>query len=131
MKNSNKLLVAVALLALLPTALTLLLTIKRTNRTIELINSIETCNINVVDARNANITIAPNEDAFSKMDVIWLENGSDEDNIVQLKGDTLVVGRQVTRLCIPNAKRLILPDTVVENPFYYKGDGKYAIYVAK
>ena len=37
MKNSNKLLVAVALLALLPTALTLLLTIKRTNRTIELI----------------------------------------------------------------------------------------------
>ena len=70
MKNSTKLLIAAALLALLPTALTLLMTFKSTNRTLELINSIETCNINVVDARNANITLAPNEDAFSRVSVI-------------------------------------------------------------
>ena len=131
MKNSTKLLIAASLLALLPTVFTLLMTIKSTNRTIELINSIETCNINVVDARNANITLAPNEEAFSRVSVIWIENGSDKENIVQIKGDTLVIGKQVTRLCIPNAKRLILPDTVVENPFFDKGDDKRAVYVAK
>ena len=130
MKNSTKLLIAAALLALLPTALTLLMTFKSTNRTLELINSIETCNINVVDARNANITLAPNEDAFSRVSVIWIENGSDKENIVQMKGDTLVIGKQVTRLCIPNAKTLILPDTTVENPFFRKGDDKFAVYVA-
>lgn len=37
MKNSTKLLIAAALLALLPTALTLLMTFKSTNRTLELI----------------------------------------------------------------------------------------------
>lgn len=130
MKNSTKLLIAAALLALLPTALTLLMTFKSTNRTLELINSIETCNINVVDARNANITLAPNEDAFSRVSVIWIENGSDKENIVQMKGDTLVIGKQVTRLCIPNAKTLILPDTTVENPFFDKSDDKFAVYVA-
>ena len=130
MKNSTKLLIAAALLALLPTALTLLMTFKSTNRTLELINSIETCNINVVDARNANITLAPNEDAFSRVSVIWIENGSDKENIVQMKGDPLVIGKQVTRLCIPNAKTLILPDTTVENPFFDKGDDKFAVYVA-
>lgn len=123
--------IAAALLALLPTVVTLLITFKRTNRTIELINSIETCNINVVDARNANITLAPNDEAFSRMGVIWLQDGSNADNIVQVKGDTLIIGKHVTRLCLPNAKQLILPDTTIENPFFDKDDGKYAVYTSK
>ena len=128
MKTSNKILIAAILLVVIPAITTLLSVISRTNQTIEMINSINIDSISVVDARNTNLALAPNEDAFSRMGVIWIENGSDEDNIVQIKGDTLVVGKQVTRLCVPNAKQLLLPDGVIDNPFYDKGKGKFTLY---
>lgn len=129
MKTSNKILIAVILLALIPSVSLLLSTLNRTHNTLNLINTVKTCNINVIDARNANIALAPHEHAYSKMGVIWIENGADEDNILQMKGDTLVISKHVTRLCVPNAKQILLPDgVVVDSPFYDKGKDKYAVY---
>ena len=129
MKTSNKILLAVALIIFIPSSVMLLSVLKRTNDTISLINTVKTCNINVIDARNANIALAPHEHAYSKMGVIWIENGADEDNILQMKGDTLVISKHVTRLCVPNAKQILLPDgVVVDSPFYDKGKDKYAVY---
>lgn len=131
MKTSNKILLAVALIIFIPSSVMLLSVLKRTNDTISLINTVQTCNINVIDARNANIALAPNDSAYAKMGVIWIENGSDEDNIVQMKGDTLVISKHVTRLCVPNAKQILLPDgVVVDSPFYDKGKGNYAVYTS-
>ena len=115
----------------IPTVVVLLSVLRRTNKTIEIINSITIENVKIIDARNSNLALAPNEDSFAVMGLIWIENGTDEDNIVQLKGDTLVVGKQVTRLCVPNAKQILLPDgELVDNPFYDKGKGRYAVYTS-
>ena len=129
MKTSNKILLGAILIALIPSVVVLTSVLKRTNDTVNLIKNLQVCNINVIDARNANIALAPNDSAYAKMGVIWIENGSDEDNIVEVKGDTLVIGKHVTRLCVPSAKQLLLPDgVVVDSPFYDKGKDKYAVY---
>jgi hypothetical protein len=131
MKTSNKILLGVILLALIPSVLVLTAALKRTNDTVNLIKNLQVCNINVIDARNANIALAPNDRAFAQAGVIWIDNGADEDNIVEVKGDTLVISKFVTRICVPNAKQLLLPDgVVVENPFYNKGKDKYAVYTS-
>ena len=131
MKTSNKILLGVILLVVIPTVVVLLSVLRRTNKTIEIINSITIENVKIIDARNSNLALTPNEDSFAVMGLIWIENGTDEDNIVQLKGDTLVVGKQVTRLCVPNAKQILLPDgELVDNPFYDKGKGRYAVYTS-
>lgn len=131
MKTSNRILLGVILLALIPSVLVLTAALKRTNDTVNLIKNLQVCNINVIDARNANIALAPNDRAFAQAGVIWIDNGADEDNIVEVKGDTLVISKFVTRICVPNAKQLLLPDgVVVENPFYNKGKDKYAVYTS-
>lgn len=131
MKTSNKILLGVILLALIPSVAVLTSALRRTNDTVNLIKNLQVCNINVVDARNANITLDENASAYAKMGVIWIDNGADEDNIVEVKGDTLIISKHVTRLCIPSVKQLLLPDgVVVENPFYDKGKDKYAVYTS-
>ena len=45
-------------------------------------------------------------------------------------GDTLIISDNVTRICIPSAELLLLPDSVVEDPFGRKGNG-YTVYVTK
>ena len=131
MKTSNKILLGAILLALIPSVVVLTSVLKRTNDTLNIIKNLQVCNINVVDARNANIALAPNDRAFAQAGVIWIDNGADEDNIVELKGDTLIISKHVTRLCIPSVKQLLLPDgVVIENPFYNKGKDKYAVYTS-
>ena len=131
MKTSNKILLGAILLALTPSVVVLTSVLKRTNDTLNIIKNLQVCNINVIDARNANIALAPNDRAFAQAGVIWIDNGADEDNIVEVKGDTLVISKFVTRICVPNAKQLLLPDgVVVENPFYNKGKDKYAVYTS-
>ena len=131
MKTSNKILLGAILLALIPSVLVLTAALKRTNDTVNLIKNLQICNINVIDARNANIALAPNDSAFAQAGVIWIDNGADEDNIVEVKGDTLVISKHVTRICVPTAKQLLLPDgVVVEDPFYNKGKDKYAVYTS-
>ncbi|MBR5886387.1 MAG: hypothetical protein IKY93_07025, partial [Alistipes sp.] len=122
MKTSNKILLGAILLALIPSVVVLTSVLKRTNDTLNIIKNLQVCNINVVDARNANIALAPNDRAFAQAGVIWIDNGADEDNIVEVKGDTLIISKHVTRLCIPSVKQLLLPDgVVIEDPFYNKG----------
>ena len=131
MKTSNKILLGAILLALIPSVVVLTSVLKRTNDTLNIIKNLQVCNINVIDARNANISLAANERAFAQAGVIWIDNGADEDNIVEVKGDTLVISKFVTRICVPNAKQLLLPDgVVVENPFYNKDKDKYAVYTS-
>ena len=129
MKTSNKILLGAILFALIPSVVVLTSVLKRTNDTLNIIKNLQVCNINVIDARNANISLAANDSAYAKMGVIWIQDGCDEDNIVEIKGDTLVIGKEVTRICIPTVKQILLPDgIVVENPFFEKGKGKYAVY---
>lgn len=131
MKTSNKILLGAILLALIPSVVVLTSVLKRTNDTLNIIKNLQVCNINVVDARNANIALAPNDRAFAQAGVIWIDNGADEDNIVEVKGDTLIISKHVTRLCIPSVKQLLLPDgVVIEDPFYNKGKDKYAVYTS-
>ena len=131
MKTSNKILLGAILLALIPSVVVLTSVLKRTNDTLNIIKNLQVCNINVVDARNANIALAPNDRAFAQAGVIWIDNGADEDNIVEVKGDTLIISKHVTRLCIPSVKQLLLPDgVVIKDPFYNKGKDKYAVYTS-
>ena len=131
MKTSNKILLGAILFALIPSVVVLTSVLKRTNDTLNIIKNLQVCNINVVDARNANIALAPNDRAFAQAGVIWIDNGADEDNIVEVKGDTLIISKHVTRLCIPSVKQLLLPDgVVIEDPFYNKGKDKYAVYTS-
>ena len=131
MKTSNKILLGAILIALIPSVFVLLSTLRRTNDTVNLIKNLQVCNINVVDARNANIALAPNDSAYAKMGIIWIDNGADEDNIVEVKGDTLIISKHVTRLCIPTVKQLLLPDgVVVDSPIYNTGKDKYAVYTS-
>lgn len=131
MKTSNKILLGAILLALIPSVVVLTSVLKRTNDTLNIIKNLQVCNINVVDARNANIALAPNDRAFAQAGVIWIDNGADEDNIVEVKGDTLIISKHVTRLCIPSVKQLLLPDgVVIEDPFYNKGKDKYTVYTS-
>ena len=48
--------------------------------------------------------------------------------MVKIVDDTLIVSSKVTRLCIPSAELLLLPDTTIEKPFFRKDNG-YAVYV--
>ena len=131
MKTSNKILLGAILLALIPSVVVLTSVLKRTNDTLNIIKNLQVCNINVIDARNANISLAANDRAFAQAGVIWIDNGADEDNIVEVKGDTLIISKHVTRLCIPSVKQLLLPDgVVIEDPFYNKGKDKYAVYTS-
>ena len=131
MKTSHTILLGAILLALIPSVVVLTSVLKRTNDTLNIIKNLQVCNINVVDARNANIALAPNDRAFAQAGVIWIDNGADEDNIVEVKGDTLIISKHVTRLCIPSVKQLLLPDgVVIEDPFYNKGKDKYAVYTS-
>ena len=130
MKTSNKVLIAIIFLAILPSIVILALAIANTRQTIKQITNINTYNINVVDARGANITLARDDSAHAEMGVVWIRSKlSDKEPVVKIVGDTLVIGKEVDRICIPNAKTLILPDSVVENPFFSKGKDQYAVYV--
>ena len=131
MKTSNKVLIAIIFLAILPSIVILALAIANTRQTIKQITDINTLNINVVDARGANLTLARDDQAHTDKGLIWIDsNIKDKEQLIKVVGDTLIIGKEVTRICIPNAKTLILPDTVVENPFFRNGNG-YAVYVAK
>ena len=129
MKTSNKVLIAIIFLAILPSIVILALAIANTRQTIKQITDINTYNINVVDARGANISLARDDSAHAKMGVVWIRSKiSDKEQVVKIVGDTLIVSSKVTRLCIPSAELLLLPDTTIEKPFFRKDNG-YAVYV--
>ena len=93
------------------------------------INNINIENIRIVDARGANLTLARDDKAHTDKGLIWIEsNIKDKEQMIKVVGDTLIVSSKVTRLCIPSAELLLLPDSVVENPFG-KRDNGYAVYV--
>lgn len=129
MKTSNKVLIAVILLAILPSIIILALAICNTRRSVQTINNINISNIRVVDARGANLSLARDARAHTDKGVIWIQsNIKDNEEVVKVIGDTLIVGSKVVRLCIPNAELLLLPDSTVENPFHRKDNG-YAVYI--
>ena len=127
MKTSNKVLIAIIFLAILPSIVILALAISNTQQTVQTINNIS--NIRIVDARGANLTLSRDDIAHTDKGLIWIESYiKDKEDIVKVVGDTLIVGSKVIRLCVPNAKLLLLPDSTVENPFFRKDNG-YAVYV--
>lgn len=129
MKTSNKVLIAVILLAILPSIIILALAICNTRRSVQTINNVNISNIRVVDARGANLSLARDDRAHTDKGVIWIQsNIKDNEEVVKVVGDTLVVGDKVVRLCIPNAELLLLPDSAVETPFHRKDNG-YAVYI--
>ncbi|MBQ9137545.1 MAG: hypothetical protein IJX65_02790 [Alistipes sp.] len=129
MKTSNKVLIAIIFLAIIPSIVILALAVSNTRQTVQTINNINISNIRVVDARGANLSLADNDKAHVGTGLIWIEsNIKDKEEVIKVVGDTLIVGSNITRLCIPNAEVLLLPDSVVENPFHSKDNG-YAVYV--
>ena len=129
MKTSNKVLIAIIFLAILPSIVILALAIADTRQTIKQITDINTYNINVVDARGANLTLARDDKAHTDKGLIWIESKiKDKEEMVKVVGDTLIISDNVTRISIPSAELLLLPDSVVENPFGRKDNG-YAVYV--
>lgn len=129
MKKSNKVLIAVILLAILPSIIILALAVSNTRQTVQTINNINISNIRDVDARGANLTLARDDSAHTDKGLIWIEsNIEDKDDVVKVVGDTLIVGSKVVRLCVPNAELLLLPDSAVETPFGRKNNG-YAVYI--
>jgi hypothetical protein len=129
MKTSNKILVAVILLAILPSIVILAIVVANTRKTVQTINNINIGNIRIVDARGANLTLARDDKAHTDKGLIWIESYiKDNEQTVKVVGDTLIVSSKVTRLCIPSAELLLLPDTTIEKPFFRKDNG-YAVYV--
>lgn len=129
MKSSNKVLIAVILLAILPSIVILALAICNSRQTLQTINNINISNIRVVDARNANLILARDDKAHTDKGLIRIEsNLCDKAEMVKVVGDTLIVSQEVIRICIPNAKLLLLPDSTVENPFSRKDNG-FATYI--
>lgn len=129
MKTSNKVLIAIIFLAILPSIVILALAIANTRKTVQTINNINIENIRIVDARGANLTLSRDDIAHTDKGLIWIESYiKDKEDIVKVVGDTLIVGSKVIRLCVPNAELLLLPDSTVENPFFRKDNG-YAVYV--
>ena len=130
MKTSNKALIAVILLAVLPSIVILALVVANTRKTVQTINNINIGSIRVVDARGANLTLARDDKAHTDKGLIWIESKiKDKEEMVKVVGDTLIISSNVTRISIPSAELLLLPDSVVENPFGRKGNG-YAVYVS-
>ena len=120
--------IAVALLAALPSIVVMWSVLDKSAPTKQIANNFSSYNIKVVDARNCNLTLAQNEDAFAKMAVAWIEDGIDCDAIFEIKSDTLVLSKHITRLCLPEVEQIILPDTTITNPFFAKEKG-FAVYV--
>ena len=129
MKTSNKALIAVIFLAILPSIVILALVVANTRKTVQTINNINIGSIRVVDARGANLTLARDDKAHTDKGLIWIDsNINDKEEMVKVVGDTLIISDNVTRICIPSAELLLLPDSTVENPFYRRDNG-YAVYV--
>lgn len=129
MKTSNKVLIAIIFLAILPSIVILALAIANTRQTIKQITNINIGNIRIVDARGANLTLARDDKAHTDKGLIWIESYiKDNKQTVKVVGDTLIVSSKVTRLCIPSAELLLLPDTTIEKPFFRKDNG-YAVYI--
>lgn len=129
MKTSNKALIAVILLAVLPSIVILALVVANTRKTVQTINNINIGSIRVVDARGANLTLARDDKAHTDKGLIWIESKiKNNKEMVKVVGDTLIISNNVSRISIPSAELLLLPDSVVENPFGKKGNG-YAVYV--
>lgn len=130
MKTSNKVLIAIIFLAILPSIVILALAIANTRQTIKQITNINIGNIRIVDARGANLTLARDDKAHTDKGLIWIESYiKDKEQIIKVVGDTLIISDNVTRISIPSAELLLLPDSVVENPFGRKDNG-YAVYVS-
>lgn len=129
MKTSNKVLIAIILLAILPSIVILAIVVANTRKTVQTINNINIENIRIVDARGANLTLARDDKAHTDQGLIWIDsNIKDKEEMVKVVGDTLIVSDNVTRICIPSAELLLLPDTTIEKPFFRKDNG-YAVYV--
>ena len=129
MKTSNKVLIAVIFLAILPSIVILALVVANTRKTVQTINNINIGSIRIVDARGANLTLARDDKAHTDKGLIWIDsNINDKEEMVKVVGDTLIISDNVTRICIPSAELLLLPDSTVENPFYRRDNG-YAVYV--
>jgi hypothetical protein len=129
MKTSNKVLIAIIFLAILPSIVILALVVANTRKTVQTINNINIGSIRVVDARGANLTLARDDKAHTDKGLIWIDSKiEDKEEMVKVVGDTLIVSSKVTRLCIPSAELLLLPDTTIEKPFFRKDNG-YAVYV--
>ena len=129
MKTSNKALIEVIFLAIMPSIVILALAVANTRNTVQTINNINIGSIRVVDARGANLTLARDDKAHTDKGLILIEsNINDKEEMVKGVGDTLIISSNVTRISIPSAELLLLPDSVVENPFGRKGNG-YAVYV--
>lgn len=129
MKTSNKVLIAIIFLAILPSIVILAIVVANTRKTVQTINNINIGNIRIVDARGANLTLARDDKAHTNKGLIWIESYiKDNEQTVKVVGDTLIVSSKVTRLCIPSAELLLLPDTTIEKPFFRKDNG-YAVYV--
>lgn len=129
MKTSNKALIAVIFLAILPSIVILALVVANTRKTVQTINNINISSIRIVDARGVNLTLARDDKAHTDKGLIWIDSKiKDKAEMVKVVGDTLIISSNVTRICIPSAELLLLPDSVVENPFGRKGNG-YAVYV--
>ena len=129
MKTSNKVLIAVIFLAILPSIVILALVVANTRKTVQTINNINIGSIRVVDARGANLTLARDDKAHTDKGLIWIDSKiEDKEEMVKVVGDTLIISDNVTRICIPSAELLLLPDSTVENPFYRRDNG-YAVYV--
>jgi hypothetical protein len=130
MKTSNKALIAVIFLAVLPSIVILALVVANTRKTVQTINNINIGSIRVVDARGANLTLARDAKAHTDKGLIWIESKiKDKEAMVKVVGDTLIISDNVTRISIPSAELLLLPDSVVENPFGKKDNG-YTVYVS-
>lgn len=130
MKTSNKALIAVILLAVLPSIVILALVVANTRKTVQTINNINIGSIRVVDARGANLTLARDDKAHTDKGLIWIDSKiKDKEEMVKVVGDTLIISSNVTRISIPSAELLLLPDSVVENPFGKKDNG-YTVYVS-
>lgn len=129
MKTSNKALIAVIFLAILPSIVILALVVANTRKTVQTINNINISSIRIVDARGVNLTLARDDKAHTDKGLIWIDSKiKDKEEMVKVVGDTLIISSNVTRICIPSAELLLLPDSVVEDPFSRKGNG-YAVYV--
>ena len=130
MKTSNKALIAVILLAILPSIVILALVVANTRKTVQTINNINIGSIRIVDARGTNLKLARDDKAHTDKGLIWIDSKiKDKEEMVKVVGDTLIISSNVTRISIPSAELLLLPDSVVENPFGRKGNG-YAVYVS-
>ena len=124
MKTSNKVLIAIIFLAILPSIVILALAVANTRKTVQTINNINIENIRIVDARGANLTLARDDKAHTDKGLIWIySNIKDKEEMVKIVDDTLIVSSKVT-----SAELLLLPDTTIEKPFFRKDNG-YAVYV--